>query len=410
MKKQYLSVLALLLFVSGCGQNASAPALHSEDSVNPEEAEESDDPAAEGSMLEEDNLSATVVFTVGSMTLVPAGKNDIVLNPGTVVRYCDPRISNRLYVYCSKSGCQHNSEECPAWIGNATLFLSYHGNWYYVVNDDDQVFRLIRHDPESNERTELMRVSSEQTGQVLVQRSIESFFVSRNRAYVSVTESTTDFSNNNAQATVTKEVMVDLDTGKSTVLLSADMLKTKYFILAADDNYAYFEKADITHAELSADLVKISLDQGQETVLVSKDKGVQLQSDGYGNVYASQFVYILKDEIHLYDMASDTDSLFYKLPNGHLLFANIYGDWIYFTYEDEEGSSHFCVCRKADGEPRELKNSFRDNVLLFSRYQATAAGFVGMSIDAGPNGSNSGWISRRDADAERFDKVVYPSM
>lgn len=64
-------------------------------------------------------------------------------------------ITDKPVVLCSQSGCTHSDTSCAAYVGDASQFAEYQGQWYAMVKDADNEYTLLNMDPTTRERRAL---------------------------------------------------------------------------------------------------------------------------------------------------------------------------------------------------------------------------------------------------------------
>ena len=167
---------------------------------------------------------------------ISAGKGDAVFKPsGSVVYYGDPSVSDDFTVFCSKAGCQHNSEDCGSYIGNASEFIAYKDLWYYIRTMDDGSMVLFEQNPITNERTELKKVASKTEDNKYYFITMQGIMVSYDCIYLRVDQMVNDNTNpTGASINTTAYVEINLSTRKERTILHYDSSKESWSIVGGN--------------------------------------------------------------------------------------------------------------------------------------------------------------------------------
>lgn len=248
---------------------------------------------------------------------------------------------------CSNAGCNHKTEECDAYLGEATYIRYYEGYLYYVISDYDK--QLLY-------RRSLDGSSAEKICKMFSSDIVPKICVHRGYAYYSLYTGESDVS----------LYRVALKAGAEPEELynykgyDADLQKIRGYgdgvmfieCSSVDKDYTEFE-FNICYYDSKEDAVKSVLRNVRGDYAVADDK-----------IY-----YTMSDGIHCYDVASGTDGLFFELNefvflsyDGKYLYAdnmynqNITGEDLIFDDEEEidlndySKSGHRIYVLNLDGE------------------------------------------------------------
>lgn len=287
MKKNTILIIASMFLLSGCSNSSTQENDHS--NIN-------------DSLLQiENQVSISLLFQESIST----GEGDSVFKPsGGVVYYGDPSVSDEFTVFCSKAGCQHNSEDCGAYIGNASEFISYKDLWYYIRTMDDGSMILFKQDPITNERTELKKVASESDDTWYYFRTMQGIMVSYDCIYLCVDQMEYDTANmNGGSVTTTEYIEINLQTNQERTLKLCDMLKESWSLIAGNGKYMMITKYLSYNAQTSQTtsvLYRMNLEDLTYEVVGNEEIGILSYSDSYGNINADNLLtYCTEHEIHL---------------------------------------------------------------------------------------------------------------
>lgn len=412
--KRKMIMLMTAAMLCGCSSSSSSTAT-SAATQDPVSDSSNIDGFVVSNQMQTENQSAGIVVL---NTVIPAGNGDIVLKPSSVVTYCDPSVSNTFIPYCSKSGCQHNSVDCGAYIGSAESFGVYKDYWYYIDTVDGESSVLYKHDPINNERTVLMTVNTTEENNIIYYVYMNGFMISHDYLYLRVEH---DEYNNAEQTSVsyTDIIKMDISTGEYETLITGNNAEESYFLIGGNGvemvvehsfNFSVYDPSTDPNAEdPTGDLVAVSdnelllynLETMESTVIVDTAKGMQTYSDPYGNICGSDITYILENEIHLYNVDDHSDVLVYTIAEGEeLIRANIFGDLIYFITHDENDVAEFWVMNSDGSNLLQLENNGNTDATVFTSYRTTENGYVGLYD------SSAAWISVSDCLNENYDNAV----
>ena len=338
---------------------------------------------------------------------ISAGKGDAVFKPsGSIVYYGDPSVSDEFTVFCSKAGCQHNSEDCGAYIGNASEFIAYKELWYYIRTMDDGSMVLFEQDPLTNERTELKKVASKTEDNKYYFITMQGIMVSHNCIYLQVDQMVYDNTNLNAGyvENTNMYVEINLQTKEERSIQQFDTTKGSWSIVGGNGKCLMLTKYISYNPQTSqykGELYRINLEDLTYEVIVDEEREMLQYSDPYGNINADNLLtYCTEHEIHLYDLDTGEDKLLYQI-NDTIIRANIFGNHVFYIYEDENEIAHYMRGNTSGDTSVEMENNGIKDVMALSQYRTTANGYLGMTHD-----SQFGWLSQEDYYQENYDAFV----
>ncbi len=336
---------------------------------------------------------------------ISAGKGDAVFKPsGSIVYYGDPSVSDEFTVFCSKAGCQHNSEDCGAYIGNASEFIAYKDLWYYIRTMDDGSMVLFEQDPLTNERTRLKKVVSKTEDNKYYFITMQGIMVSYDCIYLQVNQMVFDNANLTfGSINTTEYVEINLSTRKERTILHYDSSEESWIIVGSNGKCMMFTKYISYNPQTSqykGELYKMNLNDLSYEVVVDEEKEMLLYSDPYGNINADNLLtYCTEHEIHLYDLDTGEDKLLYQI-NDTIIRANIFGNHVFYIYEDGDENTYFMRGNISGDNPVKMDNNGNTDVLAFARFRTTENGYLG-TMDG-----QFGWLSQEDYSHENYDGFI----
>ena len=386
MKKTIILMIISIILLSGCSNPTTS---------------ESDPVTETGSLLQIENQFAASTFF---QEPISAGKGDAVFKPsGSVVYYGDPSVSDEFTVFCSKAGCQHNSEDCGAYIGNASEFIAYKDLWYYIRTMDDGSMILFEQDPLTNERTQLKKVASKTENNKYYFITMQGIMVSYDCIYLRVDQMVFDNANLNAGSeNTTKHVEINLSTRKERTLIQFDSTKESWTIVGGNGKCLMITKYIPNNSDISQGidaLYRMNLDDLSHEVII--DGEMLSYSDLSGNINADNLLtYCTEHEIHLYDLDTGEDKLLYQI-NNTIIRTNIFGNDVFYIFSDSDNRYHFMRGNTAGNTAIEMKNNGYTDGTAFGCYRTTENGYLGLIHDG-----QFGWLSQEDYYQENYDGFV----
>lgn len=387
MKTKSVLIMTAIILLCGCS-NASTSTI--------------DHDIKNNSLLQIENQ---VSIYVGFQQSISAGKGDAVFKPsGSVVYYGDPSVSDEFTVFCSKAGCQHNSEDCGAYIGNASEFIAYKDLWYYIRTMDDGSMVLFEHDPLTNERTELKKVASKTEDNKYYFITMQGIMVSYDCIYLRVDQMVNDNTNpTGAIINTTTYVEINLSTNNERTILHYDSSEENWSIVGGNGKCLMLTK-HISYnphtSQYKGELYRMNLEDLILEVVVDKEKEMLEYSDSYGNINADNLLtYCTEHEIHLYDLDIGEDKLLYQI-NDKIIRANIFDNLVFYIYEDENEITHYMRGNTTGDTSVEMENNGITDVLAFARFRTTENGYLG-TMDG-----QFGWLSEEDYYQENYDAFI----
>ena len=144
----------------------------------------------------------------------------------------------------------------------------------------------------------------------------------------------------------------------------------------------------------------MNLDDLSYEVVVNEEKELLLYSDPYGNINVDNLLtYCTEHEIHLYNLGTGEDKLLYEISD-RIIRANIFGQNVFYIYEDENEIAHYLRGNTTGETPIEMHNNGITDVLAFARFRTTENGYLG-TMDG-----QFGWLSQEDYSHENYDGFV----
>lgn len=388
MKKTIILMIASIILLSGC--NSDTP-------------QETTTTTENDSLLQIENQAA--VSTIFQQS-ISAGKGDAVFKPsGSVVYYGDPSVSDDFTVFCSKAGCQHNSEDCGAYIGNASEFIAYKDLWYYIRTMDDGSMVLFEQNPLTNERTELKKVASKTEDNKYYFITMQGIMFSYDCIYLQVDQMVLDNTNLNAGyvENVNMYVEINLTTNNERTILQFDSTKGSWSIVGGNGKYLITSKYLTYNTQTSqykGELYRINLEDLTYEVIVDEEREMLLHTDLYGNINVDNLLtYCTEHEIHLYDLDTGEDKLLYQIDDT-IIRTNIFGNHVFYIYEDDDENTYFMRGNISGDNPVKMDNNGNTDVLAFARFRTTENGYLG-TMDG-----QFGWLSQEDYYQENYDAFV----
>ena len=386
MKKTIILMIASIILLSGCNNSTPQETTTTENDT----------------LLQIENQVAISTFFQQSIS---AGKGDAVFKPsGSVVYYGAPSVSDEFTVFCSKAGCQHNSEDCGAYIGNASEFIAYKDLWYYIRTMDDGSMVLFEHDPLTNERTELKKVASKTEDNKYYFITMQGIMVSYDCIYLRVDQMVNDNTNpTGAIINTTTYVEINLSTNNERTILHYDSSEENWSIVGGNGKCLMLTK-HISYnphtSQYKGELYRMNLEDLILEVVVDKEKEMLEYSDSYGNINADNLLtYCTEHEIHLYDLDIGEDKLLYQI-NDKIIRANIFDNLVFYIYEDENEIAHYMRGNTTGDTSVEMENNGITDVLAFARFRTTENGYLG-TMDG-----QFGWLSEEDYYQENYDAFI----
>ena len=387
MKKTIIPMIISIILLSGCNNSTPQETSHTTES--------------ESLLQIENQVAISTIFQQS----ISAGKGDAVFKPsGSVVYYGDPSVSDEFTVFCSKAGCQHNSEDCGAYIGNASEFIAYKDLWYYIRTMDDGSMVLFEQNPLTNERTELKKVASKTEDNKYYFITMQGIMVSYDCIYLRVDQMVFDNANLTSESKNTTEyVEINLSTNNERTILHYDSSEESWIIVGGNSTCLMLTKYisyDPQTSQYKGELYKMNLDDLSYEVVVNEEKEMLLYSDPYGNINADNLLtYCTEHEIHLYDLDTGEDKLLYQI-NDRNIRANIFDNNVFYIYEDGDENTYFMRGNTSGDTPVKMDNNGNPDVLAFARFRTTENGYLG-TMDG-----QYGWLSQEDYYQENYDGFV----
>ena len=300
-------------------------------------------------------------------------------------------ITDKPVVLCSQSGCTHSDTSCAAYVGDASQFAEYQGQWYAMVKDTDNEYTLLNMDPTTRERRTLGHWK--ETGQGTTRAYL--YLLSHGYAYVTICRETYDPQTFTCQQQQPDEkIRIALATGDSQVLTVAGS------ITAASENHVFTVERtydENQHGPLPsyATLREYNLTDGTYRVVSDTADGFQPTVDP-NTTYGDLLIWQRGDTLLVTDVSTLEQREVCTMPN-------IVNYWVmdnraFFITRDDEGICKVYHQLLTGGDPVQLYNEGQTDEMVYGIIEE------GNDYFAGSYHEKSGHLcSKQDFYAERYD-------
>lgn len=299
-------------------------------------------------------------------------------------------ITDKPVVLCSQSGCTHSDTSCAAYVGDASQFAEYQGQWYAMVKDADNEYTLLNMDPTTRERRALGHWK--ETGQGTTRAYL--YLLSHGYAYVTIRRETYDPQTFTCQQQPDEKIRIALATGESQVLAVAGS------ITAASENHVFTVERtydENQHGPIPsyAILREYNLTDGTYRVVSDTADGFQPTVDP-NTTYGDLLIWQRGDTLLVTDVSTLEQREVCTMPN-------IVNYWVmdkraFFITRDDEGICKVYHQLLTGGDPVQLYNEGQTDGMVYGIIEE------GNDYFAGPYHEKSGHLcSKQDFYAERYD-------
>lgn len=299
-------------------------------------------------------------------------------------------ITDKPVVLCSQSGCTHSDTSCAAYVGDASQFAEYQGQWYAMVKDADNEYTLLNMDPTTRERRALGHWK--ETGQGTTRAYL--YLLSHGYAYVTIRRETYDPQTFTCQQQPDEKIRIALATGESQVLAVAGS------ITAASENHVFTVERtydENQHGPLPsyATLREYNLTDGTYRVVSDTADGFQPTVDP-NTTYGDLLIWQRGDTLLVTDVSTLEQREVCTMPN-------IVNYWVmdnraFFITRDDEGICKVYHQLLTGGDPVQLYNEGQTDEMVYGIIEE------GNDYFAGSYHEKSGHLcSKQDFYAERYD-------
>ena len=299
-------------------------------------------------------------------------------------------ITDKPVVLCSQSGCTHSDTSCAAYVGDASQFAEYQGQWYAMVKDTDNEYTLLNMDPTTRERRALGHWK--ETGQGTTRAYL--YLLSHGYAYVTIRRETYDPQTFTCQQQPDEKIRIALATGESQVLAVAGS------ITAASENHVFTVERtydENQHGPIPsyAILREYNLTDGTYRVVSDTADGFQPTVDPNAT-YGDLLIWQRGDTLLVTAVSTLEQREVCTMPN-------IVNYWVmdnraFFITRDDEGICKVYHQLLTGGDPVQLYNEGQTDGMVYGIIEE------GNDYFAGPYHEKSGHLcSKQDFYAERYD-------
>lgn len=299
-------------------------------------------------------------------------------------------ITDKPVVLCSQSGCTHSDTSCAAYVGDASQFAEYQGQWYAMVKDADNEYTLLNMDPTTRERRALGHWK--ETGQGTTRAYL--YLLSHGYAYVTIRRETYDPQTFTCQQQPDEKIRIALATGESQVLAVAGS------ITAASENYVFtvdrtYDENQLGHNPVYAALREYNLTDGTCRVVSDTADGFRPTADP-NTTYGDLLIWQRGDTLLVTDVSTLEEREVLTMPD-----ISIY--WVmdsraFFLTRDDAGIVKVYHQLLTGGDPVQLYNEGQTDGMVYSIIEE------GNDYFAGSYHEKSGHLcSKQDFYAERYD-------
>lgn len=299
-------------------------------------------------------------------------------------------ITDKPVVLCSQSGCTHSDTSCAAYVGDASQFAEYHGQWYALVKDADSEYTLLGMDSTTRERRTLGHWKAEENEHIQVSFHL----LSHGYGYVYIGRETYDPQTFTYQQQPDEDIRIALATGESQVLAVAGS------ITAASENHVFTVERtydENQHGPIPsyAILREYNLTDGTYRVVSDTADGFQPTVDP-NTTYGDLLIWQRGDTLLVTDVSTLEEREVCTMPN-------IVNYWVmdnraFFITRDDEGICKVYHQLLTGGDPVQLYNEGQTDGMVYGIIEE------GNDYFAGPYHEKSGHLcSKQDFYAERYD-------
>lgn len=299
-------------------------------------------------------------------------------------------ITDKPVVLCSQSGCTHSDTSCAAYVGDASQFAEYQGQWYAMVKDADSEYTLLGMDSITRERRTLGHWKAEENEHIQVSFHL----LSHGYGYVYIGWETYDPQTRTYQTQPDENIRISLSTGEKQVLaVEGD-------ITAASENHVFtvdrtYDENQLGHNPVYATLREYNLTDGTCRVVSDTADGFRPTADP-NTTYGDLLIWQRGDTLLVTDVSTLEQREVCTMPN-------IVNYWVmdnraFFITRDDEGICKVYHQLLTGGDPVQLYNEGQTDEMVYGIIEE------GNDYFAGSYHEKSGHLcSKQDFYAERYD-------
>ena len=374
------SIASLLLVIFLCACGTSTPS--DDTKTDPQQPTQGE--------VETFALPGENVSTVSATTdRAPNHSGPGFYSAGQAISYA-ASITDKPVVLCSQSGCTHSDNSCDAYIGDASQFAEYQGQWYALVKDADSEYTLMGMDSITRERRTLGHWKAEENEHIQVSFHL----LSHGYGYVTVIRETYDPQTHTYHPQPDENIRISLSTGEKQVLaVEGD-------ITAASENYVFtvdrtYDENQLGHNPVYAALREYNLTDGTCRVVSDTADGFRPTADP-NTTYGDLLIWQRGDTLLVTDVSTLEEREVLTMPD-----ISIY--WVmdsraFFLTRDDAGIVKVYHQLLTGGDPVQLYNEGQTDGMVYGIIEE------GNDYFAGPYHEKSGHLcSKQDFYAERYD-------
>lgn len=299
-------------------------------------------------------------------------------------------ITDKPVVLCSQSGCTHSDTSCAAYVGDASQFAEYQGQWYAMVKDADNEYTLLNMDPTTRERRTLGHWKAEENEHIQVSFHL----LSHGYGYVYIGWETYDPQTRTYQTQPNENIRISLSTGEKQVLaVEGD-------ITAASENHVFtvdrtYDENQLGHNPVYATLREYNLTDGTCRVVSDTADGFRPTADP-NTTYGDLLIWQRGDTLLVTDVSTLEEREVLTMPDISIYW--VMDNRAFFLTCDDAGIVKVYHQLLTGGDPVQLYNEGQTDGMVYSIIEE------GNDYFAGPYHEKSGHLcSKQDFYAERYD-------
>ena len=374
------SIASLLLVIFLCACGTSTPS--DDTKTDPQQPTQGE--------VETFALPGETVSTVSATTdRAPNHSGPGFYYAGQAISYA-ASITDKPVVLCSQSGCTHSDTSCAAYVGDASQFAEYQGQWYAMVKDADNEYTLLNMDPTTRERRALGHWKAEENEHIQVSFHL----LSHGYGYVYIGWETYDPQTRTYQTQPDENIRISLSTGEKQVLaVEGD-------ITAASENHVFtvdrtYDENQLGHNPVYATLREYNLTDGTCRVVSDTADGFRPTADP-NTTYGDLLIWQRGDTLLVTDVSTLEEREVLTMPDISIYW--VMDNRAFFLTRDDAGIVKVYHQLLTGGNPVQLYNEGQTDGMVYSIIEE------GNDYFAGPYHEKSGHLcSKQDFYAERYD-------
>lgn len=299
-------------------------------------------------------------------------------------------ITDKPVVLCSQSGCTHSDTSCAAYVGDASQFAEYQGQWYAMVKDADSEYTLLGMDSTTRERRTLGHWKAEENEHIQVSFHL----LSHGYGYVYIGWETYDPQTRTYQTQPDENIRISLSTGEKQVLaVEGD-------ITAASENHVFtvdrtYDENQLGHNPVYATLREYNLTDGTCRVVSDTADGFRPTADP-NTTYGDLLIWQRGDTLLVTDVSTLEEREVLTMPDISIYW--VMDNRAFFLTRDDAGIVKVYHQLLTGGDPVQLYNEGQTDGMVYGIIEE------GNDYFAGPYHEKSGHLcSKQDFYAERYD-------